>query len=75
MPYSSSLTDKEWEIVAPLLPQRKKTRPPLWTKRQILDGIFASTEEWLQLGRLTVHTYRLTQPYFGTTKTGAVREY
>lgn len=40
MAYSSSLTDKEWEIIAPLLPQKKKTRPPLWTKRQILDGIF-----------------------------------
>jgi transposase len=40
MPYSSSLTDKEWEIIEPLLPQKKKTRPPRWTKRQILDGIF-----------------------------------
>ena len=40
MAYSSSLTDKEWEIIAPLLPPKKKTRPPLWTKRQILDGIF-----------------------------------
>ena len=40
MPYSSSLTDKEWEIIKPLLPQKKKTRPPVWTKRQILDGIF-----------------------------------
>ena len=39
MPYSSSLTDKEWEIIEPLLP-KKKTRPSLWTKRQILDGIF-----------------------------------
>ncbi|WP_017314389.1 transposase [Mastigocladopsis repens] len=40
MPYSSSLSDKEWEIIEPLLPQKKKTRPPVWTKRQILDGIF-----------------------------------
>jgi transposase len=40
MPYSSSLTDKEWEIISPLLSQKKKTRPPRWTKRQILDGIF-----------------------------------
>lgn len=38
MPYSSSLSDKEWEIIEPLLPQKKKTRPPVWTKRQILDG-------------------------------------
>jgi transposase len=40
MPYSSSLTDKEWAIIEPLLPQKKQTRPPKWTKRQILDGIF-----------------------------------
>lgn len=40
MPYSSSLTDKEWELIEPLLPQKKKTRPPKWSKRQILDGIF-----------------------------------
>jgi transposase len=40
MPYSSSLTDKEWELIEPLLPQKKKTRPARWTKRQILDGIF-----------------------------------
>ena len=43
MPYSSSLTDKEWEILEPLLseilPNKKRTRPPNWTKRQILDGM------------------------------------
>lgn len=40
MAYSSSLTDKEWDIIEPLLPQKKKTRPPIWTKRYILDGVF-----------------------------------
>lgn len=40
MSYSSSLSDKEWEIIEPLLPRKQKTRPPIWTKRQILDGIF-----------------------------------
>lgn len=40
MGYSSNLTDAEWEIIEPLLPSKKQTRPPLWTKRQILDGIF-----------------------------------
>lgn len=40
MPYTSSLTDKEWELIEPLLPKKQKTRPPRWTKRQILDGIF-----------------------------------
>ena len=39
MPYSSSLTDTEWEIIKPLLPQKKRTRPPKWSQREILDGI------------------------------------
>lgn len=39
MPYSSSLTDQEWELIEPLLPRKKQTRPPKWSKRQILDGI------------------------------------
>lgn len=40
MPYSSSLTDQEWEIIKPLLPKKQRTKPPTWTKREILDGIF-----------------------------------
>jgi transposase len=43
MPYSSSLTDEEWAIVEPLLPQilprKKRTRPSDWSKRKIIDGI------------------------------------
>lgn len=44
MPYSSSLTDEEWTILEPLLPQilpqKKRTRPLEWSKRDLLDGIF-----------------------------------
>lgn len=40
MGYTSDLSDKEWEIIEPLLPKKKKTRPPEWTKREILNGIF-----------------------------------
>ena len=44
MPYCSSLTDSEWEIIEPILheilPRKKLTRPCNWTKREILDGIF-----------------------------------
>src|SRR6476620_4214645 len=44
MPYCSSLTDSEWEIIEPILdqilPTKKQTRPSNWTKREILDGIF-----------------------------------
>jgi transposase len=43
MPYSSSLTDAEWKILEPLLlqilPQKQRTRPSSWTKREIVDGI------------------------------------
>jgi transposase len=43
MPYSSSLTDKEWEVIEPLLlealPPNKRTRPSNWTKREIFYGI------------------------------------
>ena len=39
MGYSSDVTNKEWEIIERLLPQKKKTRPLEWTKRQILNGI------------------------------------
>lgn len=43
MTYSSSLTDAEWDILEPLLPQilphKKRTRPCNWAKREILDGI------------------------------------
>jgi transposase len=43
MAYSSNLTDEEWEILDPLLreflPQKKRTRPSNWTKREIIDGI------------------------------------
>ena len=40
MNYSSSLTDQEWEIIEPLLPKKKRTKPPTWSKREILDVIF-----------------------------------
>ena len=44
MPYSSSLTDSEWEVLEPLLieilPPKKRTRPSNWTKRDLINGIF-----------------------------------
>lgn len=52
MPYSSSLSDPEWEIIEPLLPQRKRTRPPRWTKREILDGIFYQLKNGCNWGDL-----------------------
>ena len=44
MPYSTNLTDAEWEVLSRLLsqiwPLKNKTRPPNWTQREILNGIF-----------------------------------
>ncbi|MEG4054769.1 hypothetical protein QUA57_04505 [Microcoleus sp. Pol7_B2] len=31
MGYSSDVSNKEWEIIEPLLFQKKKTQPPVWT--------------------------------------------
>ncbi|MBT9139175.1 MAG: hypothetical protein DDT31_01756 [Syntrophomonadaceae bacterium] len=39
MSYTSSLSDQEWAIIEPLLPKKKKTRPCIWTKREILDAV------------------------------------
>ena len=52
MGYSSDLTDKEWEIIERLLRQKKKTRPPLWTKRQLLNGIFYQLKNGCNWGDL-----------------------
>ena len=56
MTYSSSLTDQEWEIFEPLLlellPSKKQTRPPDWTKREILDGIFYQLKNGCNWGDL-----------------------
>jgi transposase len=54
MPYSSSLTDKEWELIEPLLPKKKKTKPLTWSKREILDGVFYQLKNgcnWCDLPR------------------------
>jgi transposase len=39
--YGSDLTDAEWEILAPFMPEPGKTgRPRLWTMREIMNAIF-----------------------------------
>jgi transposase len=40
MSYTTDLTDQEWLIIEPLLPVKKKTNPPVWSKREILNGVF-----------------------------------
>jgi len=52
MAYSSSLTDKEWELIEPLLPKKMLTKPPIWSKREILDGIFYQLKNGCNWGDL-----------------------
>jgi len=52
MPYSSDLSDKEWEIIEPLLPPKKRTRPLLWSKRQILNGVLYQLKSGCNWGDL-----------------------
>ena len=43
MAYSSSLTDEEWEVLEPLLPdvlpKKTRTRPLDWSYRELIDGM------------------------------------
>ena len=54
MAYSSDLTDKEWKIIEPLLPKKKRTKPPTWSKREILNGVLYQLKNgcnWCDLPR------------------------
>lgn len=73
MGYSSSLSDQEWEIIEPLLPKKKKTRPPTWTKRQILDGVFYQLKNGCNWADLP--NYPHTPQYIGITSNGEHQEY
>ena len=75
MGYTSDLSDKEWEIIEPLLPKRKKTKPPDWTKREILNGVFYQLKNGCAWVDLPKKTYLLIQPYFGTTNNGVLKEH
>ena len=70
MPYSSSLTNSEWEVLEPLLveilPQKKLTRPSNWTKRDIIDGIFYQLKNGAYLERLTARPTALQGRSTGT---------
>jgi transposase len=61
MGYSSDLSDKEWEIIEPLPPIKKKTRPPVWTKWQILNGIFYQLKNGCNWGDLPKDLPRTSQ--------------
>jgi transposase len=40
MAYSTDLSLEEFKVLETLLPIKLRTRPPLWSKHEILNGIF-----------------------------------
>jgi transposase len=76
--YSSDVTDREWEIIETLLPQKKKTRPPVWTKRQILNGIFYQLKNgcnWGDLPRDMPPNYSVFWDYKQWCEDGIFKKY
>ncbi|WP_265584635.1 MULTISPECIES: hypothetical protein [unclassified Coleofasciculus] len=78
MPYSSSLTDEEWEILEPLLPQvlpvKKQTRPCEWTCTRTVGWHFLPTRLMAAIGKICLKTCLLTQPSIGITSSGGTPE-
>jgi transposase len=51
--YSSDLTDAEWVVLEPLLPARSGLgRPPKWSRRSIMEGVFYVLRSGLPWRRL-----------------------
>ncbi|XPM61030.2 MAG: transposase [Leptolyngbya sp. IPPAS B-1204] len=58
-----------------MLPQKKQTRPPKWSKRQILDGIFYQLKNgcnWGDLPRDLPPYSTVFWHYKGTTNNGGL---
>jgi transposase len=52
MAYTSDITQAQYELLEPIFPKRLQTRPPIWTKHQILNGIFYQLKngcKWVDL--------------------------
>lgn len=66
-PYPSSLTDAQWQLIAPLVPPpRPGGRPAKYPRRAILDGILYVTRtgcSWRSLPT-DLPTYRICFHYF-----------
>lgn len=65
--YPSSVTDREWEIIKPLLPERGKLgRPPRYEAREMVNAIFYVTKSgcsWRMIPQEFAH-WRLVYYYF-----------
>jgi putative transposase len=38
-PYPTDLTDEQWDIIAPLLPKKTRGRPPIHTRREMINAL------------------------------------
>ncbi|WP_041225837.1 hypothetical protein [Crinalium epipsammum] len=74
MSYSSSLSNAEWEILEPLLAlditSKETNQTDKMESARAFGWHFLSTEEWLQLARLTVIFTALQGQCIGTTSNG-----
>jgi hypothetical protein len=70
MGYSSDVSDKEWEIIEPLLPHKKKTRPPVWTCAANSRAAYFTNSKMVVIGLTYPEIYRHTRQYFGITRIG-----
>jgi transposase len=77
MAYTTDLSLQEYAILEPLLPTKSKTRPPLWSKHQILNGIFYQLVNgcrWVDLPKDLPPSGTVFY-YFNTWKKDGVWEY
>jgi transposase len=77
MAYTTDLSLQEYAILEPLLPTKSKTRPPIWSKHQILNGIFYQLVNgcrWVDLPKDLPPSGTVFY-YFNTWKKDGVWEY
>ena len=76
-PYPSTLTDKEWKLIAPWLPARSKLgRPPRYSRRAIVNALFYVVRSgctWRMLPHEFPH-WRLCHYYFARWQASGVWE-
>src|SRR4028119_2196430 len=70
MGYSSDVSDKEWEILEPLLPHKKKTSPPVWTGAANSRAAYFTNSKMVVIGLTYPEIYRHTRQHFGITRIG-----
>lgn len=75
--YNSDLTDEEWSVLEPMIPGTNKMgRPPRYSKRRVLDGIFYLVRggiAWRMMPK-DLPPWRICYHYFSKWKSEGVWE-